>query len=123
SIAEQDPEKIFEAVLDSIAEVMHLSNIDSKDVSFISFSSAMHSVIAVGEDNEPITACITWLDNRSHAWTERLQYDIQEHNNYLKIGPRIIYVSTKIMIILIYNYSANIDKIKKKYIDIREYVF
>src|SRR5699024_12265524 len=67
SIAEQDPEKIFEAVLDSIAEVMHLSNIDSKDVSFISFSSAMHSVIAVVEDNETLSACIKLADSRCNA--------------------------------------------------------
>src|SRR5699024_9221089 len=82
SIAEQDPEKIFEAVLDSIAEVMHLSNIDSKDVSFISFISAMHSVIAVGEDNETFRDGITWADNRSHAWTEKLQYDGHGHHIY-----------------------------------------
>src|SRR5699024_4826994 len=88
-ITVQDTEKLIEAVLGSIAEVMHLSNIDSKDVSFISFSSAMHSVIAVGEDNEPLTACITWADNRSHAWTEKLQYDGHGHHIYSKTGTPI----------------------------------
>ena len=123
SIAEQDPEEIFEAVLDSIAEVMHLSNIDSKDVSFISFSSAMHSVIAVGEDNEPLTACITWADNRSHAWTEKLQYGGHGHHIYSKTGTPIHSMSPLSKIIWLENDYPSIAEKTKKYIGIKEYVF
>ena len=33
----------------------------------VSFSSAMHSLIAVDEQIKPLTQCITWADNRSSA--------------------------------------------------------
>ncbi|MDA6131187.1 FGGY family carbohydrate kinase, partial [Escherichia coli] len=41
STAEQNPEEIFSAVLQSIANIME--NHSDKNLSFISFSSAMHS--------------------------------------------------------------------------------
>ncbi|MDA6083004.1 FGGY family carbohydrate kinase, partial [Escherichia coli] len=63
STAEQNPEEIFSAVLQSIANIME--NHSDKNLSFISFSSAMHSVIAMDEDHLPLTPVITWADNRS----------------------------------------------------------
>src|SRR5690625_3438473 len=55
STAEQDPEEIFQAVLLSIRNVMTKAKIAPNDLSFISFSSAMHSLIAMDENDQPLT--------------------------------------------------------------------
>jgi gluconokinase len=57
--AEQKPDEIFTAVLSVIKQVVAKSQIDKSELTFISFSSAMHSIIAVDEQGKPLTNCIT----------------------------------------------------------------
>ena len=123
SIAEQDPEDIFEAVVSSISEVMHESKINPKELSFISFSSAMHSVIAIDENDNPLTACITWADNRSYLWAEKLQNDSRGHAIYSKTGTPIHSMSPLSKIMWLENDHPSVAKKTKKYIGIKEYVF
>ena len=68
--AEQNPDDIFQAVLKSISGVMEESKIEPGQVSLVSFSSAMHSVIAVDQEGHPLTQCITWADSRSKKWSD-----------------------------------------------------
>src|SRR5699024_9112422 len=82
--AEEDPVEIFHAVLLSIGNVMRKSGIDAEALSFISFSSAMHSVIAMNKVDEPITKCITWADNRSRDWANKIKEELDGHDIYLK---------------------------------------
>ena len=53
--AEQNPDEIFSAVLKTIKGVMDQSQINPREGSLVSFSSAMHSVIAVEENGHPLT--------------------------------------------------------------------
>ena len=62
--AEQDPLQIYQAVLEIIAKAI-LQVPDSFELKGISFSSAMHSVMAVDEDSNPITPLVIWADTRS----------------------------------------------------------
>lgn len=63
--AEQSPEEIFRAVINTIKKTMQESLVNPKDILCVSFSSVMHSVIAVDKEGKPLTECITWADNRS----------------------------------------------------------
>lgn len=47
--AEQDPEEIFRAVIHTIKETVQTSSVQPHDILCVSFSSAMHSIIAVDE--------------------------------------------------------------------------
>lgn len=87
STAEQNPEEIFSAVLQSIANIME--NHSDKNLSFISFSSAMHSVIAMDEDHLPLTPVITWADNRSEAWARKIKDELNGHEVYKRTGTPI----------------------------------
>lgn len=60
SVAEQDPEQIFRTVIHTIKQVVSNGRTSADQVMFVSFSSAMHSVIAVDADGKPLTPCITW---------------------------------------------------------------
>ena len=60
--AEQDPEVIFQAVLSCISSIPQSLN---KSFSIICFSGAMHSLLAIDKNGEPITPLLIWADTRS----------------------------------------------------------
>ncbi len=123
STAEQDPDEIFQAVIKAIANTMKKSEIPPANLSFISFSSAMHSVIAVDEDNQPLTKCITWADNRSEAWTRKIKEDLNGHEVYRRTGTPIHPMSPLSKITWLVNDCPDIAAKTKKYIGIKEYIF
>ncbi|RFU62463.1 gluconokinase [Peribacillus glennii] len=121
STAEQDPEEIFQAVLQAISNIMkHHSH---KKLSFVSFSSAMHSVIAMDENDLPLTPCITWADNRSEAWAHKIKDEWNGHEIYKRTGTPIHPMSPLSKIAWIVNELPEIAIKTKKYIGIKEYVF
>ena len=121
--AEQDPEEIFSAVLLSVGNVVKEANINPRQLSFISFSSAMHSVIAVDENDEPLTKCITWADNRSNHWAEKIKNELNGNEIYEKTGTPIHPMSPLSKITWIENDIPEIANKTKKYIGIKEYIF
>ncbi len=123
STAEQDPEEIYLAVRLTIKQVMEESTIDKEDLSFISFSSAMHSLIAIDEQHQAITPCITWADNRSAGWAKKIKQEMNGHEIYLKTGTPIHPMSPLSKITWIQNERPEIAEKTKKYIGIKEYIF
>ncbi len=123
STAEQDPEEIFDAVVRSIRNVMQKSKIDPKDLSFLSFSTAMHGVIAMDEFDKPLTRCITWADNQSEEWAKKIKRELNGHEIYLRTGTPIHPMSPLSKIAWLTHDRPEIASKTKKYIGIKEYLF
>ena len=70
--SEQDPDLIFNAVVTGINQIQTALS-DKGTLQGISFSSAMHGVIAVDADYKLLTPCIIWADNRSANIAESLR--------------------------------------------------
>jgi gluconokinase len=121
STAEQNPEEIFQAVLKAISNISKLQS--DKKLAFISFSSAMHSVIAMDENDQPLTPCITWADNRSEAWAHKIKNELNGHEVYRRTGTPIHPMSPLTKIAWIVNDRPEIASKTKKYIGIKEYIF
>lgn len=121
STAEQNPEEIFQAVLQAMTNVMKQH--DEKSLSFVSFSSAMHSVIVMDKDDQPITPCITWADNRSEAWAHKIKHEYNGHSVYQRTGTPIHPMSPLSKIAWIVNDRPEIASKAAKYIGIKEYIF
>ncbi|WP_152395281.1 gluconokinase [Paenibacillus guangzhouensis] len=121
STAEQDPEQIFQAVLQTISNIT--THQPDKQPSFISFSSAMHSVIAMDENDHPLTPCITWADNRSEAWAHYIKNKRNGHEVYRRTGTPIHPMSPLSKITWIVNDRPEIAAKATKYIGIKEYIF
>jgi gluconokinase len=68
--AEQDPELIYAAVLETVRTVVAGL---VRPIAGLSFSTAMHSLIGLDGDGAPITASVTWADTRSSAQAERIR--------------------------------------------------
>lgn len=121
STAEQNPDEIFQAVLQAISNIT--KHHSQKKLSFISFSSAMHSVIAMDENDQPLTPCITWADNRSEAWAHKIKGELNGHEIYKRTGTPIHPMSPLSKITWIVNECTEIAANAKKYIGIKEYIF
>jgi gluconokinase len=121
STAEQNPEEIFQAVLKAISNIT-MKHPDKK-LMLISFSSAMHSVIAMDENDTPLTSCITWADNRSEAYAHKIKEELNGHEVYRRTGTPIHPMSPLSKITWIVNELPEIAGKAKKYIGIKEFVF
>jgi gluconokinase len=120
--AVQDPEEIFQAVLTSVAASVSASGVSVQDICCVSFSSAMHSVIAVDVAGEPLTPCITWADSRG---TQEAEEIIQAggHAIYLRTGTPIHPMAPLSKIRWIRQQLPDVFQRTYKFISIKEYVF
>ena len=123
SVAEQDPGQIWQAVVHTIAAVMQDSHVPPGQVLLVSFSSAMHSVIAVDPAGKPLTACITWADNRSSNSARRLKEELNGHELYLRTGTPIHPMSPITKLMWLGEEQPELFRQTHKFISIKEYIF
>ena len=69
--AVQDAEQVFDAVLESLREVV--SGLGGVPVAGLSLSAAMHSLLGLSPDDEPMTSLVTWADTRASDQAQRLR--------------------------------------------------
>ncbi|SDC79066.1 gluconokinase [Paenibacillus sp. UNCCL117] len=122
-IAEQDPEQIFQAVLAGIQAVVRQGAVRASEVLCVSFSSAMHSLIAVDEACRPLTACITWADNRSVGYVKSLKERDTGHAIYMRTGTPIHPMSPLLKLMWFRDERPDLFASAHKFIGIKEYVF
>ncbi|WP_340395642.1 gluconokinase [Paenibacillus sp. FSL E2-0177] len=123
SIAEQDPEQILRAVFHTLSNVMRQSAVSPDKILFVSFSSAMHSVIAIDQLGKPLTACITWADNRSAGSALRLKKEFNGHELYLRTGTPIHPMSPITKLMWLREEQPQLFQQTYKFISIKEYIF
>lgn len=121
--AEQNPEEIFRAVINTIKQTIQGSDVQSKDILCVSFSSAMHSLIAVDKEGKPLTECITWADNRSSDWVEKIKSEMNGHELYLRTGTPIHPMAPLAKLLWLRNDYSELFSKSYKFISIKEYIF
>lgn len=125
SYAEQDPEILFDAVITCIKQVCKL--VDSKyeltTLLGVSFSSAMHGLIAMDINGKPLTNCIIWADTRSEAFAEHLKGTSLGHDIYMNTGTPIHPMSPLCKLGWMQQHMKEIFDAAHKFISIKEYVF
>ncbi|WP_088889448.1 gluconokinase [Leptolyngbya ohadii] len=119
--AEQDPEEILAAVVAAIGQVMQ--QIEPASVAALSFSAAMHSVIAIDREDKPLTPAIIWADNRSTAQVERLKQDDTGHSLYLRTGTPIHPMSPLPKLLWLRETLPDLFQKASRFISIKEYIF
>ncbi|MDQ0429295.1 gluconokinase [Planomicrobium stackebrandtii] len=122
-IAEQDPEEIFRAVLTSVRKTIRKSEIDPQQLKLVSFSSAMHSLIAVDASGSLLTQSITWADTRSSKHAKHIKEQLNGHEIYLRTGTPIHAMSPLAKLVWLKDEKPEVCKQAAKFIGIKEYVF
>ncbi|MEJ8306359.1 gluconokinase [Saccharibacillus sacchari] len=123
SVAEQDPDEIYRAVVQAVAGAVRVAKAKPDQILLVAFSSAMHSLIGVDETGKPLTACITWADNRSAAWTKKLKNELDGHEIYLRTGTPIHPMSPLAKLLWLRHDRTELFEQCRKFISIKEYVF
>ncbi|SFD89356.1 gluconate kinase, FGGY family [Lentibacillus persicus] len=122
-VAEQDPQEIFNAVLMTVRESMRKSNISPEQLQFISFSSAMHSLIALDNEGELLTNSITWADTRAADHARKIKEEHNGHEIYLRTGTPLHPMSPLAKLVWMKEEKPDMFNKAAKFISIKEYVF
>ncbi|MEN1967850.1 gluconokinase [Lentibacillus sp. N15] len=119
--AEQNPDEIVDAVTNAIKETIR--NITQSELAFVSFSCAMHSLIAVDQTGSPLTNSITWADTRSAEHAKKIKEVHNGHEIYLRTGTPIHAMSPLAKLVWLREAKPEIFERAAKFISIKEYVF
>ena len=118
--SEQDPEIIWEAFTNCIRKIVSL--LKYPPVS-ISFSSAMHGLIAVNKEKKPISLLITWADTRSEKIAEQIRNSKEAESIYKATGTPIHPMTPLCKIIWLRENQPSVFKNTFKFISIKEFIW
>lgn len=122
SWAEQNPDTILNAFIESISNVIQKKGVNSKSIVGIGMSTAMHSLIAIDKNGKPLTQMITWADNRSVRQTQKLIQELNGHEIYKRTGTPIHPMSPLSKLLWFKEESPKIYHEAYKFISIKEYI-
>lgn len=120
---ELDPEVLFNAVITCIQNVVQQIKAMPAAVEGISFSAAMHSLIAVDAAGSPLTNVITWADARSTAYAAALKQTVAGSDIYRHTGTPVHPMSPLCKIMWIGENQPGVFKATHKFISIKELIF
>lgn len=118
---EQSPGLVLETVNNLLKSV--ITQLKGETISGISFSAAMHSILAVDENNQPLTPAILWSDTRSEKEAQQLKAAGAAKMLYGYTGVPVHPALPLCKIIWIKNNAPEIFSRAHKFISIKEYLF
>ncbi|MCC9134818.1 gluconokinase [Pontibacter silvestris] len=121
--AEQDPKVVLQAVLDGLKIVVEQLHNSGYHLQGVSFSSAMHSLIVVDEQDHLLTNCLIWADSRSKEYATELKNSAIGHTIYLQTGTPLHPMSPLPKICWLRDHEPEVYRKAAKFIGIKEYVF
>ncbi|OQP62942.1 gluconokinase [Niastella populi] len=120
---ELDPEVLYQAVVTSIERTAQQLPPLGKMLNAVSFSTAMHSLIAVDANGDPLTNVITWADGRSVEYAEALKGSPAGHAIYLHTGTPLHPMSPLCKIMWLRDHWPEVFAAAHKFIGIKEFIF
>ena len=119
--SEQDPEEVFAAVVDCTNKV--ISSLPSYKPLFLAFSSAMHGLLVMDKDGNPITNSMIWADNRAGEIADRLKITEWGKEIYHITGVPVHAMTPLCKLIWLKENDPAIFKKAHKFISIKEYIY
>ncbi|MDC2815904.1 gluconokinase [Leuconostoc suionicum] len=123
-MAEEELNELFEALISALAEVVRDADLSKGNkIAAVSFSSAMHSLIAFDEEWKPLTRAITWADTRAVEYTEELKANGLGEQIYKNTGTPIHPMAPLSKLLWLKSEHADIYHKAAHYLGIKEYLF
>jgi len=97
--AEEDPEELWRATLETMKRSVKASKISPDDVAMISFSAQMHGMSMIDREGKVLVRLLTWLDLRAAPECEKLREIMDSYELYSRTGcpPIFVYPFVKIL--------------------------
>ena len=121
-MAEQDPDQILNVVLAIIQELSQAAQGHAGELAGISFSSAMHSLILLDQDQQPLTRALTWLDKRAATVSDALKRQPLGQEFYMRTGTPIHPMSPLVKLAWLRQTQPALMEQTAKVVGIKEYV-
>lgn len=118
---EQNPEEIFDSFILNLKEL--IAKYGKENLAAVSFSSAMHSIIAIDKKGKVLTNSILWSDSRSKSYVKEFKDTKEAHEIFLKTGTPVHPMSPLFKIMWIKNNLNEVFNKTYKFISIKEYIF
>ena len=119
--AEQDPERIYEAVCNIIRRSVSHSGIRAEEIAGLGLSSVFHSLICLDEKGKPLSNSIIWADTRSTKQSDYLK-NFGEFGIYRRTGCRIHPMYPLSKVLWFKEENPEVYKKTAKLVSIKEYV-
>ena len=117
--AEQNPEQIFIAIQTGIEQILADQSLT---ISALVFSSAMHSLLGVDRDGEPLTRLMIWSDNRALKQIDRFK-ERPEATTYIEKTGTPIHPMSPFAKLLWFKEESNLMGRVDKWLGIKEYIW
>ncbi|MCE6992715.1 gluconokinase [Dyadobacter sp. CY323] len=119
--SEEDPDEIFEAACNTIKKVTN--TLKNKDTLLgISFSAAMHGVLALDKNGKRLTKLIIWADNRSSDIAVKLRSSQVGKKIYANNGTPIHAMTPVCKLLWLKENEPGIYKNASRFVGIKEYI-
>lgn len=117
---EQDAEQIFQTLFTMLQQTFAITG--AEDIACVSFSAAMHSVLAIDANDDPLTRAITWADTRSKTYAKQLRESETGRRIYAQTGTPIHAMSPLCKLLWLRQEQLHIFQQAHKFISIKEYI-
>ena len=84
--AEQDPEVIFDSILQTIEKTVSKCDYDPKNIIALTLDCSIHTLLGLAKDHSPVTPIITWEDSRARHLVEGWKQQGLESEIYTLTG-------------------------------------
>ncbi|WP_047864935.1 gluconokinase [Rubrobacter aplysinae] len=121
--AEQDPEEILDAALSSLSEVVQALAETDRQVSGVAFSAAMHSLIALDKDGSPLTAALTYADNRATDQAARIRAEMDGLSVHRRTGTPVHPMSPLAKLLWFREEDPDTFEAAARWVSVKEYIF
>ena len=118
--AEQDADEILQAVVQTITAAIATNELDASQLIGLSFSAAMHTLLLLDENNQPLMPLLTWADSQS----DYLVSDIyaQDPDLYARTGLPIHPMSPVVKLAWLSREQPDLFANAARIVSIKEYV-
>ncbi len=119
---EQDPEIILQSMAKASRSVIEKAEVNAADCAALSFSCALHAVIAIDRHGEPLTGVMTWTDDRGLPQSEKIKAQDEQNSLYQISGCPIHWMYWLYKVLWIKENRPDLFKKCWKFVSIKDYI-